>query len=64
MAEEAVLLESVDYQEEVQVGTEPPPKKRRQLHKKDVKSICQSLSLIEPADVLPSVAPLISSCVY
>ena len=55
MAEEAVLLESVDYQEEVQVGTEPPPKKRRQLRKKDVKSICQSLSLIEPADILPSV---------
>ena len=49
MAAAAVLLESVDYQ--LQVGTELPPKKRRQLRKKEVRILYQSLSLIEPADV-------------
>ena len=45
-------LDSKDFQQEVQLLTEPPPpKKRRLLLKKDVRTICRRLSLIVKASL-------------
>ncbi len=53
---EVLQLDFQDFQEEVQLQTEPPPRKKRpQLLKRDVRAICRNLSLIKPAEVLPAV---------
>ena len=45
MAEATLLIDAMDYQEELQVATEPLPKKQRQLRKREVIAICWSTDL-------------------
>ena len=45
-----LLLDSEDIQEEIEVGTEPPPQKRRRLWNKEVVALCRHLSSIESSE--------------
>ena len=45
-----LLLDSEDIQEEIEVGTEPPPKKRRRLRNKEAVALCRRLSSIESSE--------------
>ena len=45
-----LLLDSEDIQEEIEVGTEPPPKKRRRLRNKEALALCRRLSSIESSE--------------
>ena len=40
-----LLLDYEDIQEEIEVGTEPPPKKRRRLRNKEAVALCRRLSV-------------------
>ena len=51
---QVMTLDSADVQEEVQVGSEPPPKKRH-LRKKEVVALCRRLLSIERSDILTTV---------
>ena len=40
----------LDSEEEIEVGTEPPPKKRRRLRNKEAVALCRHLSSIESSE--------------